>query len=155
MSAFLPGAPFDAELFIRSAQVHALCPMMQISASPWRVLGPEHQEIFKKVVALRQRFAPRFVALAQESAKTGEPIMRNLEYGFPGNGYAEIKDEFMMGDSLLVAPVMEKGKVSRNVILPPGKWRADDGQVYEGGKTIEVSAPLPRLPYFEKMAISP
>lgn len=154
LSAFLPGAPFDAELFIRSAQVHALCPMMQISASPWRVLGPEHQEIFKKVVALRQRFAPRFVALAQESAKTGEPIMRNLEYGFPGNGYAEIKDEFMMGDSLLVAPVMEKGKVSRNVILPPGKWRADDGQVYEGGKTIEVSAPLPRLPYFEKMAIS-
>ena len=64
-TAFLPGAPFDPELFIRSAQVHALCPMMQISASPWRVLPPEHQRIFSDVVALRQKFAPRIVELAK------------------------------------------------------------------------------------------
>ena len=124
--------------------------MMQISASPWRVLGPEHQEVFKKTVALRQRFASRFVELAKQAARDGEPIMRNLEYVYPGLGYASVKDEFMMGDCLLVAPVVEKGRTSRNVVLPPGKWRADDGQVYEGPRTIEVSAPLPRLPYFER-----
>ena len=39
-TAFLPGSPFSEELFIRSAQVQALCPMMQLSASPWRVLSP-------------------------------------------------------------------------------------------------------------------
>ena len=149
-TAFLPGAPFDPELFIRSAQIHALCPMMQISASPWRVLKPEHQEIFKQVVELRQRFAPRLVELAKKSAKTGEPMMRNLEYCFPGNGYADIKDEFMMGDSLLVAPVMERGATSRKVALPPGKWKADDGQVYDGPTTVEVATPLERLPYFER-----
>ena len=151
-TAFLPGAPFDPELFVRSAQIHALCPMMQISASPWRVLKPEHQEVFKKVVELRQRFAPRFVELAKKSAKTGEPMMRNLEYCFPGNGYADIKDEFMMGDDLLVAPVMEKGAISRKVVLPPGKWKADDGQVYDGPMTIDVATPLERLPYFEKLS---
>ena len=150
-TAFLPGAPFDPELFIRSAQIHALCPMMQISASPWRVLKPEHQEVFKKVVELRQRFSPRFVELAKKSAKTGEPMMRNLEYCFPGNGYADIKDEFMMGDDLLVAPVMEKGAISRKVVLPPGKWKADDGQVYDGPMMIDVATPLERLPYFENM----
>ena len=150
-TAFLPGAPFDPELFIRSAQIHALCPMMQISASPWRVLKPEHQEVFKKVVELRQRFAPRFVELAKKSAKTGEPMMRNLEYCFPGNGYADIKDEFMMGDDLLVAPGMEKGAISRKVVLPPGKWKADDGQVYDGPMMIDVATPLERLPYFENM----
>ena len=149
-TAFLPGAPFDAELFIRSAQVHALCPMMQISASPWRVLSPEHQELFKEIAALRQRFAPRFVELAKESAKSGEPMMRNLEYCFPGLGYADIKDEFMMGDRLLVAPVMEKGATSRKVILPSGRWRSDDGQIYVGPATVEVAAPLARLPYFER-----
>ena len=151
-TAFLPGAPFDPELFIRSAQVHALCPMMQISASPWRVLSPEHQAIFKEVVRLRQRFAPRFVALAKESAKTGEPMMRNLEYSFPGMGYAGILDEFMMGDDLLVAPVMEKGATSRKVVLPPGKWKADDGQVLVGPAEVEVAAPLARLPYFERVS---
>ena len=122
--------------------------MMQISASPWRVLPPEHQAVFKEIVALRQRFAPRFVELAKESAKTGEPMMRNLEYCFPGMGYAGILDEFMMGNDLLIAPVMEKGAVSRKVVLPPGKWLADDGKTYIGPATVEVASPVERLPYF-------
>ena len=121
---------------------------MQISASPWRVLSPEHQAIFKKTVELRQRFAPRFVELAKVSARTGEPMMRNLEYSFPGRGYAEILDEFMMGNDLLVAPVMEKGAVSRKVVLPPGKWLADNGKTYVGPTTVEIASPIERLPYF-------
>ena len=147
-TAFLPGAPFDPELFIRSEQIHALCPMMQISASPWRVLSMEHQRIFKNIASLRQKYAPRFVELAKESARTGEPMMRNLEYNFPGMGYADIKDQFMMGNGLLVAPVMEKGVKSRKVVLPSGKWKADDGQHYIGPATIETATPLSRLPHF-------
>ena len=150
-TAFLPGAPFDPELFIRSAQIHALCPMMQISASPWRVLSKEYQCIFKQTMELRQKFAPRFVELAKASAKTGEPMMRNMEYCFPGMGYADVKDQFMMGDDLLVAPVVEKGATSRTVILPPGRWKADDDQIYEGSASITISAPIDRLPYFEKL----
>ena len=149
--AFLPGAPFDPELFVRSAQIHALCPMMQISASPWRVLDAKHQKAFLAAVALRQKFAPKFVALAKTAAKTGEPIMRPLEYVFPGNGYAEIRDEFMMGDDLLVAPVVEKGAAFRSVMLPPGTWRADDGQVHAGGRTVSVETPLERLPHFVRV----
>jgi alpha-glucosidase (family GH31 glycosyl hydrolase) len=126
--------------------------MMQISASPWRVLSKEHQRIFKDVANLRQRFAPRFVELAKESSKTGEPMMRNMEYCFPGMGYAEIKDQFMMGNELLVAPVVEKGVQSRKVVLPPGKWRSDDGQTCVGPAVVEVAAPLARLPYFEKIS---
>ena len=150
-TAFLPGAPFSPELFIRSAQVQALCPMMQISASPWRYLDARHQEIFRKTVQLRQKFAPRFVALAKQAAKDGEPIMRNMEYVFPGAGYAEIKDQFMMGETLLVAPVVEKGASSRKVVIPAGEWRADDGSVVEGPRTITVPVTLERLPYFEKV----
>ena len=149
-TAFLPGAPFDPELFIRSAQIHALCPMMQISASPWRVLSKEHQRIFKQTVELRQKFAPQFVELAKQSARTGEPMMRNLEYNFPGMGYAGIKDQFMMGDDLLVAPVIEKGAKTRKVVLPPGKWHADDGRIYNGPVEIEVATPLERLAHFVK-----
>ena len=150
-TAFLPGSPFEPELFLRSAQVHALCPMMQISASPWRVLSPEHQGIFKDVVALRQRFAPRFVELAKESARTGEPMMRALEYVFPGRGYADVKDEFLMGDDLLVAPVLEKGASARRIVLPPGAWHADNGRIHDGPAEIEVDAPLARLPHFVRV----
>ena len=106
--------------------------------------------MFKEVVALRQRFASRFVELAKSSAKTGEPMMRNLEYEFPGMGYAGVKDEFMMGDWLLVAPVIEKGAVERKVVIPPGKWRDADGKVFAGPAEVVVSAPLAKLPYFVK-----
>ena len=147
-TAFLPGAPFDPELFIRSAQIHALCPMMQISASPWRVLDAGHQNAFVAAVALRQKFAPKFVELAKKAAKTGEPIMRPLEYVFPGSGFAGIRDEFMMGEDLLVAPVTEKGVRSRTVVLPSGTWRADDGTTCEGPRTISVETPLERVPHF-------
>ena len=151
--AFLPGSAFEPELFIRSAQVHALCPMMQISASPWRVLDKDHQAIFAEIAATRQKFAPRFVELAKMAAKDGEPIMRNLEYAYPGRGYAEIRDEFMMGETLLVAPVVEKGATSRTVVIPPGTWKADDGSTIVGPKTIKVSAPLRRLPYFVREGV--
>ena len=150
-SAFLPGAPFDPELFVRSAQIHALCPMMQISASPWRVLDAEHQRAFLAAVALRQKFAPKFVELARQAAKDGEPIMRTLEYVFPAQGYAEVKDEFMMGDDLLVAPVVEKGAMSRTVVLPSGIWLADDGSRHEGPVRIDVRVDLSRLPHFLRL----
>ena len=146
--AFIPGSPFEQELFIRSAQIHALCPMMQISASPWRVLDERHQAIFRDILALRQKFAPMIAALAKKAGEDGEPILRSLEYAYPGRGYAEVLDEFMMGDDLLVAPILEKGAVTRKVVLPPGKWLADDGKTYIGPARITVDAPLGRLPHF-------
>ena len=149
--AFLPGAPFSEELFVRSAQVQALCPMMQFSASPWRCLGEANQKIVQNAVALRQRFAPTFVELAKKAAKDGEPIMRNLEYAYPGRGYAAIQDEFLMGEDLLVAPVVEKGAISRKVVIPPGTWKADDGTVVTGPATVEVATPLARLPHFMRV----
>ena len=99
---------------------------------------------------MRQRFAPQFVELAKASARTGEPMLRNLEYAFPGQGYADVRDEFMMGDDLLVAPVVEKGATRRRVMLPPSRWRADDGSLYEGPAMLDIAAPLDRLPHFTK-----
>ena len=147
-TTFQPGSNFEPELFVRSAQVHALAPMMQFSAAPWRVLDKTCLDAVRKAVAIRQTFAPRFVELAAESAKTGEPMLRSLEYNYPGRGYAGIVDEFMMGDFLLVAPQLARGAKERKVVLPPGRWTADDGTTYDGPAEIVVSTPLDRLPYF-------
>ena len=149
--SFLPGAPFSQELFVRSAQVQALSPMMQISASPWRVLDAEHQQVFLAAVRLRQAHAAEFVALAKRAAKDGEPMMRTLEYAYPGCGYARVSDEFLMGEDLLVAPVVEKDAKTRKVLVPPGRWLSDDGKEVVGPVEIVVDAPLARLPHFKRI----
>ncbi len=147
-TTFIPGSPFEPDLFVRSAQIHALCPMMQFSASPWRVLDAERQKIVRDAVALRQKFAPLFVALARKAASDGEPILRSLEYNYPNQGYAAVIDQFMMGTDLLVAPQMDKGAAARTVVVPPGAWTADDGTTVVGPKTLTVATPLSRLPHF-------
>ena len=149
--SFLPGAKFDAELFIRSAQVHALCGMMQFSASPWRLLDADGQKIVRDLVRLRQeKFAARFVALAEACAKSGEPMIRAMEYQYPGHGFADIRDQFAMGDFLIVAPQVEKGARTRTVRLPSGTWTSDRGETVVGPATLTVETPLSRLPYFTR-----
>lgn len=149
--SFLPGASFDPELFVRSAQVHALCGQMQFSASPWRLLSSEHQAIVKEAVALRQKYAVRFVALAAACGTSGEPMLRSMDYMFPRHGYGPIRDQFVMGDFLMVAPQVNKGAAARSVAIPPGTWRADDGTCLVGPRTVEVATPLSRLPHFERI----
>ena len=144
------GLAFQDELFIRHLQIQCLSPMIQFSGSPWRVLSPGGQEIVRKMLKLRERFAPRIVAMAVECGKTGIPMLRSMDFQFPGCGYELVLDQFMMGDELLVAPVVEGGAKARKVVVPSGTWKADDGSVVVGPKTITVETPLERLPYFER-----
>jgi alpha-glucosidase len=149
--SFLNGAVIDEELVVRSAQVQALMPMMQFSVAPWRVLSKENAAICLEMSKLHVAFGGQILNLANEASKTGEPIVKPMELAFPGNGYELIKDQFVLGNDIIVAPVTDKGSRSRKVVLPVGKWQAEDGEKYKGGKTIEISVPLERLPYFRKL----
>lgn len=137
----------DQDLFVRSAQSQALSPMIQFSASPWRVLDAEHLAAVKQAVALRQRHAARFIALAKNAAVTGEPILRSLEYSYPGNGYETVRDEFLMGDDFLVVPQLTPG-TAREAVIPPGEWVSDDGSVVTGPAKVTLDVPLARIPHF-------
>ncbi|MHB8901561.1 MAG: glycoside hydrolase family 31 protein [Thermoguttaceae bacterium] len=148
-SSFLNQATIDQDLVVRSAQVHALAPMMQFSVAPWRVLDSPHLDAVKKAVALRLQFTPRILDLARAGAASGEPIVRPLAYVFPEGGYENVKDQFLMGDDLLVAPMVTKG-VSRTVLIPPGSWKADDGTLIAGPVQKTFDVPLARLLYFER-----
>ena len=143
---FLSGQT-DQDLIVRSAQVHALMPMMQFSLAPWRVLSPERYAAVLKAVKTRESLLPYIESLYAKAAAEGEPIVAPLEFYFPHQGFASVKDEFMLGDRILVAPVLEPG-TSRTVVLPQGHWKADDGTEYAVG-THRIDAPLDRLPYFE------
>ena len=141
----------DEELIIRSTQCHALMPMMQFSVAPWRILDETNLSMCKTMVDLRREMGAEILQLATKSSKSGEPIVRHMEYMFPGHGYSEIKDQFMLGENILVAPVVEKGKKSRMVAFPKGKWEGDDGSVVEGPIEKEIEVPLERLPWYRLM----
>ena len=100
---------------------------------------------------MHARMADRIVALARHAAETGEPIMRYLAYEFPGEGFEDTTDCFLLGDDLLAAPVLGEGERERTVRLPSGTWRYRDGTVYAGGGTVTVPAGLHILPFFEKI----
>jgi alpha-glucosidase (family GH31 glycosyl hydrolase) len=149
--SLLNGAVVDEELVVRSAQVHALMPMMQFSVAPWRVLSKENAEICRQAALLHTRMGDTFLRLAREAAKTGEPIVKPMALAYPDDGYERIDDQFMLGEDILVAPAVEMGARSRTVIFPKGLWKGDDGSVVEGGKAIDIQVPLARLPYFKQV----
>jgi alpha-glucosidase len=149
-TSFLPGAKMDEELIVRSTQVHALMPMMQFSVAPWRILSRENNDICRRMAELHVQSAGTILQLAREAARTGEPMARPLCWQWPGRSYETVTDQFMLGDDILVAPVLEKGARKRRVVFPPGLWRGEDGMVVKGPMTKEVDAPLARLPWFRR-----
>lgn len=150
---FLPGSrELDEELFVRYCSAATLMPMIQFSAAPWRVLDSEHYSCILKLLELREKFQPEIMRLVRESAKTGEPVVRYMEYVFPNSGFERVTDQFMLGDDILVAPVTVQDATGREVVLPDGVWTMyspdSDGELYAGGKTVWVDAALDCLPVF-------
>ncbi|TDE45551.1 glycoside hydrolase [Flavobacterium rhamnosiphilum] len=146
--SFLPGAKINQKLIVRSAQVHALMPMMQFSVAPWRILDTEHLNATKEVVALRQKMMPELMAILKDGAVTGEPVLRPLEYNYPNQGFENIKDEFMLGTNILVAPVVTE-EDERTIVLPKGNWFYQNKK-WQGGKTYVIKVALNELPVFIK-----
>ena len=143
----------DRKLFVRSAQVQALMPMMQFSAAPWRLLKADELAVCRAAAELHVAFAPRILELARHAAETGEPILRAMAYEFPGEGFDECLQQFMLGDSLLVAPVVSPDD-RVTVRLPRGTWRDDLGAVHEGPKTLVLeNVPLARIPRFTRETV--
>ncbi len=149
--SFISLNTIDQDLIVRSAQCHALMPMMQFSVAPWRILDKKHFAACKKAVDIRMEYTPLILDLAKESAKTGEPIVRSMEYVFPHQGYEKVNDQFLLGDNILVAPLLEKGEGSRKVLIPKGKWKNSIGKTIKGPKTIEITVPIDEIPVFEKV----
>ena len=129
--------PIDEELFVRMAQCSALFPMMQFSWAPWEAVSQECLVHIKAAHDLHVAFAPKLLELVQRAYDDGEPILRSLAYNYPNCGYEYIKDQFMLGEDILVAPVIERGVSVRKVVLPEGVWMGYDQVEYKGGRTLE------------------
>lgn len=142
--------PIDAELMIRWTQAVAPMPIIQFSIAPWR-FGDECAAECARFARLHGELAPRHVA----NAAAGGPLLRPLWWLENSEAAFTCADEYLVGDDLLVAPVIEKGAVSRDVYLPAGTWRSywDASEVHAGGGWLrDYPAPLDVLPLFERVA---
>lgn len=106
--------------------------------------GERNYPILKDLIILRDRLKPYVIKCAEASSKTGEPIMRPMFFDYPKDKTCyELKDQYMFGPDILVAPIYKQGETDREVYLPEGTWiRTTDKIEVEGGKTIKCHAEL-------------
>ncbi|MEL6151304.1 MAG: glycoside hydrolase family 31 protein, partial [Chloroflexota bacterium] len=146
----------SAELFVRWVQNGIFHPRFTIHSwntdqtvnEPW--MYPEVLPQVREAIAFRYRLMPYLYSLFVESYRTGAPIIRPMVYHYPHDPRThEESFDFLLGEHLLVASVLDEGATTRDVYLPEGTgWYDfhDENAFYEGGQTITLDAPLERFP---------
>ncbi len=138
------------ELIIRWAQANTFLQVMQFSLAPWD-FGEETTRICRQYADLHLKFAPVLQKYARQVADTGEPIIRPVFWLAPEDERALVcDDQFLVGDEILVAPVLYPKQRSREVYFPPGTWKDYwSEKTYSGPTTVkDIPAPLDKLPFF-------
>lgn len=99
---------------------------------------------------MHEALRPYLKEYGKISTETGLPLMRALVLFDQNDGNcADIWNEYVLGDAFLVAPILEKGKISRIVYLPKGEWTdLWSGETYNGGRTVACRASTAKVPVF-------
>lgn len=148
----------EAELLTRWIQLGAFLPYFRNHCSigmdrqePW-VFDEEYTKINRKFIQMRYEWMPYFYQWFIEAEKTGVPIMRPLVLEFPNDARAfDSNDEFLVGENVLVAPIVTRSSRARSVYIPEGNWYDYwRGTKHSGSKDILVEAPLDEIPLFIK-----
>lgn len=147
----------SAELLVRWIQngifqprfcIHS-CNSDNTVTQPW--MYSDYTSVIEKAMALRRELRPFLYSLLYHAHITGEPIVRPLVYEFQEdeNTYEE-SFHFMLGESLLVANVMDKGATQKQVYLPRGAnwycWHTHN--VFQGGTVITIPVDIASIPLF-------
>jgi alpha-glucosidase (family GH31 glycosyl hydrolase) len=160
-SPFMPAT--GPELFTRWSQAAALTPFFRVHNSgltgammPWD-FGPEVLGNWKQMAELHNRARPLVRRLWKRFLETGVPMTRPLWLVDPKAARSpRADDQWLLGENVLVAPVLEEGATSRPVLFPSGCWRLEGkGPKINGGRELEVQAPLDRLPWLVRCGTSP
>jgi alpha-glucosidase len=143
------GVP-SPELAVRWMQLAALLPVLRTrggarGGEPWSG-DAVVTACAREAVALRERLAPFLYTLAHLAHRTGAPYVRPVWWLDPEDrALRRTEDAFLLGQSFLVAPVLEPGVRARTVRLPRGRWYDTvSGAVHHGPGRVSVEAPLER-----------
>mgnify|MGYP000217862366 CR=1 FL=1 len=181
MNASMSGIPFfawdaagfnddipTAELYKRGVAQAAFSPIMQVHSespgdpqpsrarTPWNMAERTGDEdcinVYRKFSNMRMNLLPYLYTEARYTSITGIPMMRSMVFEYPEfTEKAEDLFQYMLGGSLLVAPVVEKGVKEWKVFLPEGEWYdLFSGRKYKGNQIIKCDADVDAIPVFVK-----
>jgi len=148
------------ELYKRWWQLATFLPQLHFLTPPSAYGSQGIATVATKLKDLRENLVtPLLQKLSREAMKSGLPLVRPLWMLSPWDEVSQrISDQFLLGDSLLVVPVLEERKTNRNVYLPPssqedpGVWRRMDGTFFKGGQWLNNSQVLLEdVLYFERL----
>ncbi|MCF6165221.1 alpha-glucosidase [Furfurilactobacillus rossiae] len=127
------------------------CVLQVRDQEPW-VFGDKVLNIYRKFLRLRYHFIPYLYDCFSLEAKNGLPVFRPLVLNYPGDPKVRnLNDEYMVGNQVLVAPIVQQGQTNRSVYLPEGSWiDLFTGVQYTGNTNILANAQLDQLPVFIK-----
>ncbi len=148
------GNGHSKELWIRWTEFGALTPIMrnhlwdkpEDAVNLW--YDSQTIDTFRRYAKLHVSLFPYFYTYAHEAAATGLPIIRHPFLEFPNDAKTyDAEGEYLLGEKILVAPVLEPGASSRSLYLPKGSW-VDywTGQMMEGERQVTLPAPLEHIP---------
>jgi len=142
----------SAELFVRWLQATVFSSHIRVHGigerEPW-AFGTEAEAIARKWLALRYRLIPYLERVVKQASRTCLPVMRAMPLAFPGNALTRSLDtQFMCGEALLVAPIVQPGG-EVEIALPPGGWYDLNTRTrYAGRQVLRYTAKLDQFPVF-------
>jgi alpha-glucosidase len=148
------------ELYARWLQLGVLTPLCRTHSvkgskdkEPWSY-GEKYETINRRSIELRYQLMPYLYTAFYEATQTGLPLMRPLFLDYPDDQkmydrWTGVETEFLFGNDLLVAPVLEEGRNSRAVYFPRGEWyNFWTNEKISGPASVNVSAPIDTIALF-------
>jgi alpha-glucosidase (family GH31 glycosyl hydrolase) len=176
---FIPTRELTPELYLRWFQFSAFCALFRGHGRAWKLRLPwgwnlgtpgplegaerlgdwplpqdlhdtRVEPICRKYLELRYQMLPYIYASVEQTHRTGLPLMRALWLAWPDDAMAmAIADEYLWGDAMLVAPVLEAGATERSIYLPAGAWWDFwSNRRVEGGAMVSREVNLETIPLY-------
>lgn len=155
-----PESDYFRELIVRWFQYGVFCPVTRLHGARiakertpdiiepsgagnelWS-FGDEVFGILRELVELRERMRPYIEKHMRIASEAGVPVMRPMFFDYPDDEKCwPLGDQYMFGDDIIFAPILNYGQREREVYLPDGEWiRTTDKKRYSGGSTYTVKA---------------
>lgn len=144
--------PPTKDVLIRWAQAAALMPLEYASTSPVNY-DQQTIDLYRSAMTLHEKLTPYILEQLPRAVRSGEPVMKPIFFDFPDDKASyTLSDEWLLGDSLLAAPV-DSDTTVRDVNVPAGQWfDVTNHRVVHGPTTLHAyGASLAQVPMFVRL----